>query len=128
MMSLTASWLLLILFWFSTPTLARTLPRFRLPHFAPSSSLFSPFCRRHHVNKIETVRILRARPAFYPAAVVKVASAHPAFSRTSVSSAASSASPEGLESITGHAITLKADRSELKRKRRHPKTPATINL
>jgi hypothetical protein len=82
--------------------------------------------RGHILNKIETVRILRARPAFYPLKD-KISSASSKSSAKSVreyidgATAASTVSPRDYmdlpHNILGKHITLRLDRSELKRKR-----------
>ena len=70
---------------------------------------------RRQINKIETVRILRARPAFYPIKDKPYPS--------------NSKKKEPLElpnNILGKHITLRVDRAgDLKRKRRSPLPPAT---
>ena len=82
--------------------------------------------RGHHIyNKIETVRILRARPAFYPIRDRVSATSSTKSSAKSIhrSLDPGSLDPELLDSlprspILGKHITLRMDRSELKRKRR----------
>ena len=60
------------------------------------------------LNKIETIRILRARPAFYPMKTHK-----------DVASTSMSSDPFDLPSnILGKHITLRMDRSEIKKKKR----------
>lgn len=96
--------------------------------------------RGHILNKIETVRILRARPAFYP--IKDSGSSKAAFVSSNKSSAksvrelmdgASTSSSAAYHeymhhqelpnNILGKHITLRMDRSELKRKR--GKVPST---
>lgn len=101
--------------------------------------------RGHILNKIETVRILRARPAFYPMKdKISVASSskssaksvrdtygdhHPGASSSSGS--AYHPHPDYLElphNILGKHITLRMDRSELKRKHRRGLIPPSTHL
>lgn len=63
------------------------------------------------LNKIETIRILRARPAFYPMKNPKDVS--------STTSMAMASDPFDLPSnILGKHITLRMDRGEMKKKKR----------
>ena len=111
--------------------------------------------RRREINKIETVRILRARPAFYPikekqtldtekhsghrsnlsSKFTDLKSSH--MNATQVSNDSSGQSTEPLFDLQGQSnpvlgkhITLRLDRAgDLKRKRRHNLVlPPTVNL
>jgi len=113
--------------------------------------------RRREINKIETVRILRARPAFYPIKEKQTIDPdkHPGHHRTNLSAKLSDLkssshmhgnlnmndgsghSTEPLFDLQGHGnpvlgkhITLRMDRAgDLKRKRRHNLVlPPTVNL
>lgn len=77
---------------------------------------------RRLLNKIETVRILRARPAFYPIHKEKMASNKSSARsvRDFIDGATASPGQEYMDlphNILGKHITLRMDRSELKRKR-----------
>jgi hypothetical protein len=84
--------------------------------------------RRSQINKIETVRILRARPAFYPvkdkfsARGLKTSIVNEPLSPIQ-SSGTDIVSLDGLpHNILGKHITLMMDRSVMKRKRKNPAT------
>ena len=87
--------------------------------------------RRSQINKIETVRILRARPAFYPvkdkfsARGIKGSMVNEPLSPIQ-SSGTDIVSLDGLpHNILGKHITLMMDRSVMKRKRKNPATTTT---
>ena len=113
--------------------------------------------RRREINKIETVRILRARPAFYPIKEKQIIDTdkHSGHHRLNMSAKLSDLKPssnmhpnhamsdttgqstEPLFDLQGHSnpvlgkhITLRMDRAgDLKRKRRHNLVlPPTVNL
>ena len=113
--------------------------------------------RRREINKIETVRILRARPAFYPikekqpmdsekhsghhrsnlSAKFSDLKTSSHMNATQVSNDSAGQSSEPLFDLQGHSnpvlgkhITLRLDRAgDLKRKRRHNLVlPPTVNL
>ena len=112
--------------------------------------------RRREINKIETVRILRARPAFYPIKEKQIMDPdkHSGHHRTNLTTKLSDLkslhmhgnlsandgsgnSSEPLFDLQGHSnpvlgkhITLRMDRAgDLKRKRRHNLVlPPTVNL
>jgi len=113
--------------------------------------------RRREINKIETVRILRARPAFYPikekqsmdsekhsghhrsnlSAKFSDLKTSSHMNATQVSNDSAGQSTEPLFDLQGHSnpvlgkhITLRLDRAgDLKRKRRHNLVlPPTVNL
>ena len=78
--------------------------------------------KRSQINKIETVRVLRARPAFYP-----VKEKHPYSSSSSKSRLRAGVGELDLpHNILGKHITLRMDRAgDLRRKRRTVLPPAT---
>ena len=98
--------------------------------------------RGHILNKIETVRILRARPAFYPMKdKVSISSSSKSSAKSvretyggseiGASGGPSQAYSDYLElphNILGKHITLRMDRSELKRKHRRGLLPPSTHL
>ena len=123
-------------------------------HGAKSSKLLRSPSRSRHVNRVDTVRVLRARPAFYPVVKDRYSSSPPVLAKsrsgriTSAHAVAAGilASPEQPSShnyphdsfslphdISGTQMTLrtpadKANEMLRKKKRRGMKTPTAINL
>jgi len=89
------------------------------------------YSRRTQINKIETVRILRARPAFYPVKDKFSAKGGKSVNMNEplspiTSSGTDIISLDGLpHNILGKHITLMMDRSAMKRKRKNPGTTST---
>lgn len=97
--------------------------------------------RNRHLNKIETVRILRAKPAFYPVVRDRFSSSssspvHKTRARTAIAAAqlAEAAEILSIEAVNGKQITLRSasDRTQeimiRKKKRRSAKAATTVNL